>query len=627
VTEGSDERAGSPARGPVAIDIEIDVADGPRLPVWRRLSSAHLFAVAMIVGSALWLSLWTVPNARLDSLEILVAWCTTSDSRAQLRPERCLVGDLVLARFSPWTRARADALHARAAYEAERRVLINAMRENERQGWGYALMVAEHDEQLEQLAALGLRASSLEFARDRLPSSSSSLPALDLPRDLVELGALRVAAEATFAELEAGRSVRWWVVHEAILTRGAHGRIGEVAKATAEHEDQPREQGIWLCLQGERELGAALLARAEANGPDPASVWARFGSVEHVIGALCRGERPQPERAPSSLRAWLAARAAARDPDALSWTVGSSAANLSILAQLIVRDEPTATALLDGLGVDATDPLPAYTRPFAFSPEAIVYDPTTLLRAAELTAARAVVPVGDADTPSRHPEAQLELLAASLAIAAGREFLRRAELERAREALAMADRHLPVEQRVDLAWLRLRAGEVEAVVELASGLRAAGSADGRELDERELAELGLLELEALTAGGQIDRARELIHALPVAPPEWHQAEIVPRLPILYQRWLLPFEPTMPIVLLLDGPLSPISPETGCAVLLDGSLHKHRTGALRHYMWHRADHARRCGDADEAAHWRARAAALLGLAKTEDDQLLLYALGI
>jgi hypothetical protein len=53
----------------------------------------------------------------------------------------------------------------------------------------------------------------------------------------------------------------------------------------------------------------------------------------------------------------------------------------------------------------------------------------------------------------------------------------------------------------------------------------------------------------------------------------------------------------------------------------------RARELRKYMWRRAEFARRCGDADESAHWQTRAAALLELAKTEDDQLLLDALRI
>jgi len=617
VNNGSDD---SPAGGPIAIDICL--VDEPRRSFWRRSSWSYSFGFAIFLMGSMWLTLWTIPNTRLESLEQLVAWCTTSESRARLEPEQCLVGNLTLARLSPLTRARANALHTRAAYEARRRRLINALVNG-------ALTAAERDEQAEQIAVLGLRARSFEVAL--AGSKMRSIAALDLPVDLIELGALRVASEAAFAEIDAGRPVTWWQVTPAILTRGPYARIGEVAKATADDDDQPSEQGTWLCLLGEREQGAALLAKAEANRPGPNSLWANSGSIDYVIRALCSGEQPQPERAPDYLRWWLAARAAAHDPDALTWTEDSIAANLSILAQLIIRDEPTAVALLDGIGVSETGELPAYATP------SLVYGPATLLRAAELSLARAVdaealppFEASEPDTPLT-PATQLELLAASLAIEAGREYLRRGELERAREALALADHHLPVEQRVPLAWLRLQAGDFEAVLVFASSLRDAIAADERGHDWHGIAELGLLEVEALAAAGQLVRARELLETLPVSLPEWRKTQIEPRLLVLDELSALRVEPTMPSVLLLDEPLRRLRRLTrqtrSYAVLLDANLREDRGVALRQYMWRRAEFARRCGDADEAAYWQTRAAAILGLAKTEDDQLLLEGLQI
>ncbi|NVB42401.1 hypothetical protein G6O69_31550 [Pseudenhygromyxa sp. WMMC2535] len=524
---------------------------------------------------------------------------------------------------------------------------------------------------LEHASRQGVDAAARDAAAARLLLDADALVDLgldagELAPDLVHAGALGAAADGLGPD--AGRPTSHpELVARATLGRGQLERLRDLWRASPTAPTSwpaALERGAWLCLLDEVQLGeAALREAADAlgqRGQDDANL-----DAIRVALAACTGAAIDPELGPlegPGYRGWVAAREVARgDATAEAWLGRLDAGERSpVLAQAVARDPTTLEALAHGRELSPSPRLLQAGRGVitAHVPRTtgIVYDPGTMLRAAEATIA--------ADGVSASSRALAGLIAAEAAV----ELIARGSSSEARAALALAGRHIDATDAWVLHGPRILVGDARAVLDEIHARLAQG--DALPVGERE--RLAELELRALAASGDWQRAlaragrfrsdlegRSDRHALAVAT--WYLAlalqlhEPTPSgLPLATEAgdgwtpatlaWHLRLARDLEFAeaerpALSSFPVAPDCPDLGAVLLgqgawqgdaevwLDLAFVDQLSRLGREAIWARAEAARWRGDAGSEARWRGRLGELLALAKDEERAMLLHLAGI
>lgn len=612
----------------------------------RRIRVVQRSGAAIFGLGLLYAVLWLIPERQLERARAEVERCHREAQDDITIIENCRAQPRVaVSLLSPVTRRRALELIALTSYVQDRIALDHASRQ-------------------------GVDAAARDRAAARLLLDADALVELgldagELAPDLVRAGALGAVAEGLGPG--AGRPTNQpELVARATLGRGQLDQLRELWRVSPSVPTSwaALERGAWLCLLDEPQLGETALREAadaiQQRGQEDVS-----RDAIRVAIAACTGATLDIELGPlegPDYRGWVAAREVAHGRvTAEAWLERLDAdERLPVVAQAVVGAptelealvrihelSPSPRLLQAGRGV-ITDHLPRTT--------AIVYDPRTMLRAAEGVIAENGV--------SENSREVAGLIAAEAAI----EFIARGSSSDAKAALALAGPHIDATYAWVLLAPRIFVGDAEAVLD-EIGVQLA---QGDELPVGERERLAEIELRALAAIGEWQRAltraerfhrdlgqRRDSHALVVTtwylalalhlyepipsflPPatdahgEWTLATLAWHLRLA--RDLEFAEARRPT--LSSFPVAPDFPDLGAVLLgqgawqgdaevwLDIAFVDQLSTLGREAIWARAEAARWRSDTAAETHWRERLRELLSLATDEDRAMLLHLAGI